>query len=131
MFNTFFDTFGLIRYIKTFSKFPRVGMNIDPYMAYVLYRFFILYKKRGSWGSKMLYSCIKIISMLVRRNKHCSCRNNGGNGPLVACHWSSCVSNLLLIPGTKSLKTAVFRHFGHHNSWICKARTHFKTIFEN
>ena len=33
----FFYTFGFIRSVKTFSKVPGFGMNIDPYMAYVLY----------------------------------------------------------------------------------------------
>ena len=34
---TFFDTFGLIGSVKTFSKILGVGMNIGPYMAYILY----------------------------------------------------------------------------------------------
>ena len=34
---SFFDTFGLIGSVKTFSKVLRVGMNVGPYMAYILY----------------------------------------------------------------------------------------------
>ena len=34
---TFFDTFGLIGSVKTFSKFLGVGRNVGPYMAYILY----------------------------------------------------------------------------------------------
>ena len=49
---TFFDTFGLIRSIKTFSKVLGVGINVGLYMAYILYiLFFILYtKKKGVLG---------------------------------------------------------------------------------
>ena len=36
-FTTFFDTFGLIGSVKTFSKVLGVGMNVGPYMAYILY----------------------------------------------------------------------------------------------
>ena len=32
-------------------------------------------------------------------------RNNGVMGHLVACPWCSCISNLLLMPRTKTLKT--------------------------
>ena len=34
---TFCDTFGLIGSVKTFSKVLGVGMNVSPYMAYILY----------------------------------------------------------------------------------------------
>ena len=34
---TFFDTFGLIGSVKTFSKVLGVDMNVVPYMAYILY----------------------------------------------------------------------------------------------
>ena len=34
---TFLDMFGLIGYIKTFSKVPGVCMNVGPYMTYILY----------------------------------------------------------------------------------------------
>ena len=33
----FFDMFGLIGSVKTFSKVLGVGMNVGPYMAYILY----------------------------------------------------------------------------------------------
>ena len=33
---TFFYTFGLIGSIETFSKVLGVGMNVGPYMAYIL-----------------------------------------------------------------------------------------------
>ena len=33
----FFNTFGLIRSVKSFSKVLGVGMNVGPYMAYILY----------------------------------------------------------------------------------------------
>ena len=36
-FTTFFwDNFGLIGSVKTFSKVLGVGMNVGPYMAYIL-----------------------------------------------------------------------------------------------
>ena len=46
--------FGLIGSIKTFSKVLGVGMNVGPYMAYVLYIqiFYPLYKKWGFGGLK-------------------------------------------------------------------------------
>ena len=65
----------------------------------------------------------KIIPMLVWRNKHCYCRNNGGNGPLVTCPWSSCISNLLLMPRTKTLKTKLHNRFsglGARALWSCR-----------
>ena len=34
---TFFDMFGLIGSIKSFSKVLGVGMNVGPCMAYILY----------------------------------------------------------------------------------------------
>ena len=34
---TFLDKFGLIRSIKTFSNVLGGGMNVGPYMAYILY----------------------------------------------------------------------------------------------
>ena len=34
---TFFYTFGLIGSVKTFSKVLGVGMNVGPYMTYILY----------------------------------------------------------------------------------------------
>ena len=37
-FTTFFYTFGLIGSVKTFSKVLGVGMNVGPYMAYILYQ---------------------------------------------------------------------------------------------
>ena len=37
-FTKFFDTFGLIGSVKTFSKVLGVGMNVGPYMAYILYQ---------------------------------------------------------------------------------------------
>ena len=40
--------FGLIGSVKTFSKVLGVGMNVGPYMAYILYQygfFYPLYKK--------------------------------------------------------------------------------------
>ena len=36
-YHVFFDTFGLIRSVKTFSKVPGIGINVGPYMVYVLY----------------------------------------------------------------------------------------------
>ena len=36
-FTTFFYMFGLIGSVKTFSKVLGVGMNVGPYMAYILY----------------------------------------------------------------------------------------------
>ena len=33
----FFYMFGLIGSVKTFSKVLEVGMNVGPYMAYILY----------------------------------------------------------------------------------------------
>ena len=48
---TFFDMFGLIRSVKTFSKLLGVGMNVGPYMAYIFvyFVFYPLYKK-GDFG---------------------------------------------------------------------------------
>ena len=57
-FTTFFDTFGLIGSVKTFSKVLGVGMNVGPYMAYILYKkvfFYPLYKKRGFGGPKKFH----------------------------------------------------------------------------
>ena len=44
--------FGLIGSVKFFSKVPGVGMNVAPYMAYVLYIYIclILYTKKGVLG---------------------------------------------------------------------------------
>ena len=51
-FTTFFDMFGLIGSVKTFSKVLEVGMNVGPYVAYILVYivFYPLYKKGGFGG---------------------------------------------------------------------------------
>ena len=42
-FNHIFDMFGLIGSVKTFSKDLGVGMNVGPYIGYILY-------KKGGFG---------------------------------------------------------------------------------
>ena len=50
-FTTFFDTFGLIGSIKTFSNVPGVGMNVGPYMVYILYIYiFLSFIQKGGFG---------------------------------------------------------------------------------
>ena len=45
---TFFYMFSIITSVKTFSKVLGVGMNVGPYMGYILYIYvFFLYKKGG------------------------------------------------------------------------------------
>ena len=46
--------FGLIGSVKTFSKVLGVGMNVGPFMAYILYIYFFLsfIQKRGFGGPK-------------------------------------------------------------------------------
>ena len=54
---TFFDMFGLIGSITTFSKVLGVGMNVGPYMAYILYVvFFYFIQKKGFWWCKKISS---------------------------------------------------------------------------
>ena len=55
-FTTFFDTIGLIGSTKTLSK--GVGMNVGPYVAYILYIYICLsfIQNRGFWMSKILSS---------------------------------------------------------------------------
>ena len=54
-FTTIVYTFGLIGSVKTFSKVLGVGMNVGPYIGYILYiyiLFYPLYKKWGFGGPK-------------------------------------------------------------------------------
>ena len=59
--------FGLIGSIKTFSKVLGVGMNVGPYMAYILYIyiFYPLYKKWGFGGPKKLSSQVSGIFLAI------------------------------------------------------------------
>ena len=83
----FFYMFGLIGSIKTFSKVLAVGMNVGPYMAYILYILFFLsfIQKKGFGGPNKFHQEFM----------------------------------------------AFFGHFDHQNGCFFKARTIFKTIFEN